>query len=91
MPCGRGQPPANDRQPVETHDVALVAPWRGLRARRITIFGIERCPVATNFPVAGLRVGYDMLVRSVKRMVAGFAPEDQERFFWKDAKAFYRL
>lgn len=57
----------------------------------IAIFGIERCLFATNFPVAGLRVGYDMLVRSVKRMVAGFAPEDQERFFWKNAKAFYRL
>jgi predicted TIM-barrel fold metal-dependent hydrolase len=57
----------------------------------IAIFGIERCLFASNFPVAGLRVGYDMLVRSVKRMVAGFSPEDQERFFWRNARAFYRL
>ena len=50
-------------------------PWDYESNRRIvldaiTIFGIERCVFATNFPVAGLRVDYDKLVRSVKRMVA---------------------
>jgi predicted TIM-barrel fold metal-dependent hydrolase len=57
----------------------------------IEIFGIERCVFATNFPVAGLRVDYDTLVRSVKRMVAHFSPGDQDRLFWKNAIAFYRL
>ena len=28
------------------------------RARRVAIFGIERAMFATNFPVAGLRIGY---------------------------------
>ena len=51
-------------------------PALGLRRRtaascatRIAIFGIERCMFATNFPVAGLRVDYDTLVRAVQRMI----------------------
>lgn len=57
----------------------------------ISIFGIERAIFATNFPVAGLRIGYDDLVRAVARMVADFSAEDRERFFWRNAAAFYRL
>jgi len=72
------------------------APWdydsnARVVADAIAIFGIERCMFASNFPVAGLRIGYDALVRSVKRMVAGFSAADQERFFWRNAKAFYRI
>ena len=71
-------------------------PWDYESNRRIVrdaiaIFGIERCMFATNFPVAGLRVDYDTLVRSVQRMIADFSAADQERFFWKNAEAFYRL
>jgi predicted TIM-barrel fold metal-dependent hydrolase len=72
------------------------APWdydsnARVVADAISIFGIERCMFASNFPVAGLRISYDALVRSVKRMVAGFPAADQERFFWRNAKAFYRI
>jgi predicted TIM-barrel fold metal-dependent hydrolase len=71
-------------------------PWdyesnRGIVLEAIRIFGIERCMFATNFPVAGLRVDYDTLVRSVKRMLTHFSAEDQDRLFWKNAMAFYRL
>jgi predicted TIM-barrel fold metal-dependent hydrolase len=57
----------------------------------ISIFDIGRCMFATNFPVAGLRVDYDALVRSVARMVDDFPAADRERFFWRNAAAFYRL
>jgi predicted TIM-barrel fold metal-dependent hydrolase len=71
-------------------------PWEYEANRRIVrdaiaIFGIARCMFASNFPVAGLRVDYDTLVRSVHRMIADFSPADQERFFWRNAAAFYRL
>lgn len=71
-------------------------PWdydsnRRVALDAISIFGIERCVFATNFPVAGLRISYDALVRSVQRMVAHLTPADQERFFWRNAAAFYRL
>jgi predicted TIM-barrel fold metal-dependent hydrolase len=71
-------------------------PWEYESNRRIVldaiaIFGIERAMFATNFPVAGLRVGYDALVRAVSRMLAPFPAEARERFFWRNAKAFYRL
>ena len=72
------------------------APWEYESNRRIVleaiaIFGIERCIFATNFPVAGLRIDYDTLVRSVDRMLADRSPDERERFFWKNAAAFYRL
>lgn len=71
-------------------------PWEYESNRRvvldaISIFGIERCVFATNFPVAGLRIGYDALVRAVQRMVADLPMADQERLFWRNAAAFYRL
>jgi predicted TIM-barrel fold metal-dependent hydrolase len=71
-------------------------PWDYESNRRIvldaiSIFGIERCMFATNFPVAGLRVGYDELVTAVRRMLDGFSEQDRERFFITNAMAFYRL
>jgi predicted TIM-barrel fold metal-dependent hydrolase len=57
----------------------------------IAIFGIERAVFATNFPVAGLRIGYAPLVEAMSRMLAGFSAQDRDRFFWKNAAAFYRL
>jgi predicted TIM-barrel fold metal-dependent hydrolase len=72
------------------------APWDYEQNRRVVldalaIFGIERSMFASNFPVAGLRINYDPLIRAMKRMVAHLAPDDQDRFFWRNACAFYRL
>jgi predicted TIM-barrel fold metal-dependent hydrolase len=57
----------------------------------IAIFGMERCIFASNFPVAGLRVDYDTLVRSLDRMLAHRSQADRDRFFWRNAASFYRL
>lgn len=57
----------------------------------IGIFGIERCMFASNFPVAGLRVGFEGLVTSVARMIGDFSETDRNRFFAGNANDFYRL
>jgi predicted TIM-barrel fold metal-dependent hydrolase len=57
----------------------------------LAIFGVERAIFATNFPVAGLRIGYGDLVAATSRMVDRLSPEQRDRFFWRNAKAFYRL
>ena len=57
----------------------------------IAIFGIERSVFATNFPVAGLRIGFGPLVAALSRMLDDRSPEERERFFWRNAAAFYRL
>lgn len=71
-------------------------PWDYESNRRVVrdaigIFGIERCMFASNFPVAGLRIDYDTLVRSVARMLADLSAADRRRFFVDNAAAFYRL
>ena len=71
-------------------------PWDYEQNRRIVldalaIFGIERAMFASNFPVAGLRIGYRELVDAMSRMLAHLPQEDRERFFWRNAQAFYRL
>jgi predicted TIM-barrel fold metal-dependent hydrolase len=71
-------------------------PWDYEDNRRIVldaiaIFGIERSIFATNFPVASLRIGYGELVAALSRMLADRSAEDRDRFFWKNAAAFYRL
>ncbi|HZT87618.1 MAG TPA: amidohydrolase family protein [Stellaceae bacterium] len=72
------------------------SPWdyesnRRVVAEALAIFGIERAMFATNFPVAGLRIGYAELVAALRRMLAEHSEEDRERFFWRNAAAFYRL
>jgi predicted TIM-barrel fold metal-dependent hydrolase len=57
----------------------------------IAIFGIGRCMFASNFPVAGLRIDYDTLVRSVARMIEDFPHQDRRAFFVGNAAGFYRL
>jgi predicted TIM-barrel fold metal-dependent hydrolase len=57
----------------------------------LAIFGIERAIFASNFPVAGLRIGYGALVAAMSRMVSHLSPADRDRFFWKNAKALYRV
>jgi len=60
-------------------------------ADALAIFGIERTMFASNFPVAGLRIGYGDLVTAMSRMLQDRSPEERDRFFWKNAAAFYRL
>jgi len=57
----------------------------------IAIFGIERSVFASNFPVASLRIGYGAVVDGLSRMLVDRSPEARERFFWRNAAAFYRL
>ena len=71
-------------------------PWTYESNRRIVLdaidlFGIHRCMFATNFPVAGLRVDYDTLVRSVSRMLEHVPAAGRRQFFWANAAKFYRI
>jgi predicted TIM-barrel fold metal-dependent hydrolase len=71
-------------------------PWDYESNRRIVLeaiamFGINRCMFASNFPVAGLRVDYERLVRSVAKMLTGFSAAEREAFFVRNAARFYRL
>jgi|SRR6185312_1979359 len=71
-------------------------PWDYDSNRRIVrealaIFGPARAIFATNFPVAGLRIGYGDLVRAVARMVEDLPVTDREALFWRNAARFYRL
>src|SRR5436305_13076377 len=60
-------------------------PWNYEANRRvvteaIAIFGVERAMFASNFPVAGLRIGYGTLVEAMSRMLADRPQRDRERF-----------
>lgn len=71
-------------------------PWDYASNRRVvrdalSIFGVERAMFASNFPVAGLRIGYGDLVRALARMVEDFTPAQRGALFWRNAARFYRL
>lgn len=57
----------------------------------LAIFGFERAMFASNFPVAGLRIGYGDLVRDLARMVEDVTTDQRNALFWKNAARFYRL
>jgi len=71
-------------------------PWtlesnRGVILDTISIFGIERCMFASNFPVARLRIGYDALVDAMRQVLAEFPVAERDAFFWRNALEFYRI
>lgn len=57
----------------------------------LAIFGWQRCMFASNFPVAGLRIGYRELVAAMLRMIAHRAPEQQRAVMGGNALRFYRI
>ena len=72
------------------------APWdyddncRVVRAA-IGIFGFERCMFASNFPVAGLRIGYVAQVSAIAHMIRDCSTTERAALFHDTAKRFYRL
>jgi predicted TIM-barrel fold metal-dependent hydrolase len=57
----------------------------------IELFGIERCMFASNFPVAGLRVGYYAQIAGLLRILDGASRSDLDRLFRDNALRFYRI
>ena len=57
----------------------------------IELFGVARCMFASNFPVAGLRIGFDALYTAYKSMVADFTESEQLALFHDNARRFYRI
>lgn len=57
----------------------------------LSIFGWQRCMFASNFPVAGLRIGYRELVAAMGRMLAHLAPAQQHAVMGGNALRFYRI
>jgi predicted TIM-barrel fold metal-dependent hydrolase len=57
----------------------------------IEIFGIGRCMFASNFPVAGLRVGYRAQIVGLLKMLEDLSREELDTLFRGTAWRFYRL
>ena len=57
----------------------------------LAIFGWQRCMFASNFPVAGLRIGYPDLVAGMLRMLADLTPAQQRAVMCDNALRFYRI
>jgi predicted TIM-barrel fold metal-dependent hydrolase len=57
----------------------------------IGMFGVERCMFASNFPVDGLRVGFDTMFSDFQRMTAELSAAERQALFHDNAARFYRL
>jgi predicted TIM-barrel fold metal-dependent hydrolase len=71
-------------------------PWDYRANRRIVreaieIFGFERCMFASNFPVAGLRIGYGDQIKAIAHMVSDCSADERRALFHDTARRFYRL
>jgi predicted TIM-barrel fold metal-dependent hydrolase len=71
-------------------------PWEIDSNRRVVlealdIFGVERCMWASNFPVAGLRIGYGDLVAAMLDIFSDLTNAKIQAVFHDNANRFYRL
>jgi predicted TIM-barrel fold metal-dependent hydrolase len=57
----------------------------------LDLFGWQRCMFASNFPVAGLRIGYAALVDALLRMLAPLGEPQQRAVMGGNALRFYRI
>ena len=57
----------------------------------ISIFGVDRCMFASNFPVSGLRGSFDHIFNAFRTIVAPLPRADQEKLFNRNAMRFYRI
>jgi predicted TIM-barrel fold metal-dependent hydrolase len=57
----------------------------------LALFGWQRCMFASNFPVAGLRIGFRDLVDGMLRMLADLTPAQQQAVMAGNALRFYRI
>ena len=72
------------------------APWtvegnRGVVREAVEIFGVDRCIWASNYPVAGLRVGYREQLEGMLEILGDLPGPDIDRVFRQNAAAFYRI
>ncbi len=57
----------------------------------IEFFGFSRCMFASNFPVAGLRIGYVAQLKAIAHMVRDCSNSERAMLFHDTARGFYRL
>lgn len=72
------------------------SPWdfednRKIVREAIELFGFNRCMFASNFPVAGLRIGYVDQVKAIATMISDCSATERSALFHDTAQAFYRL
>lgn len=72
------------------------APWTVEGNRRpvreaVEVFGVERCMWASNFPVAGLRVGYRAQLEGMLEILSDLSSDETDRVFRRNAAEFYRI
>ena len=72
------------------------APWtiegnRGVVRDAVEIFGVERCMWASNFPVAGLRIGYKAQLEGLLEILKDLSSDEIDQVFRRNAAAFYRI
>lgn len=73
-----------DRPWVEAENARIVR-------ETLEIFGPQRCMFASNFPVAGLRIGFIPLVQAMWRMLAHLPADQQRAVMAGNALHFYRI
>ncbi len=72
------------------------APWTVEGNRRpvreaVEVFGVARCMWASNFPVAGLRVGYRAQLEGMLEILSDLSADETDRVFRRNAAEFYRI
>jgi predicted TIM-barrel fold metal-dependent hydrolase len=64
---------------------------RGVVMDALEIFGVERCMWASNFPVAGLRIGYKAQLEGILEILKDLPAAALDKIFHRNAAAFYRI
>jgi predicted TIM-barrel fold metal-dependent hydrolase len=72
------------------------APWtidgnRRVVREAIEAFGIERCMFASNFPVAGLKIGFRAQIAGLLEILFDLGSSELDKLFRDNARRFYRI
>jgi predicted TIM-barrel fold metal-dependent hydrolase len=73
------------------HEAWTIASNRRIVCEALEIFSPERCLFGSNYPVAGLRVGFSTQILGMLNMIRGVSPAEQDAILRANALRFYRI
>lgn len=73
------------------HHGALAATWRPYVETAIEAFGVERCMMASNYPMDSFSCDYVTLWNALKTSVSGASDDEKRQLFAETARDTYRL
>ncbi|CAK9069371.1 unnamed protein product [Durusdinium trenchii] len=80
-----------DERPTPASSEELADAWRPYISHCLTLFGVDRCIMESNFPMDRITCSYTVCWNALKKCVRNYSLEDRQKLFELNARRVYQL